>query len=135
MMFVVVTVFGVWLGWELHIVRERKAILAEIRQASPNKHVIIVLEEMELIPKYVDSRGGEVEEYARVPRIRRFLGDSSIVRISFPRTLDPKLIERIENWFPEAELDTENASRDSLYKPEDSRLDNYGNLFTTGYPN
>ena len=33
-MFVVVTIFGVWLGWQLKIVRERKAILREILQST-----------------------------------------------------------------------------------------------------
>jgi len=31
-MFVVVTIFDVWLGWQLKILRERKAILQEIHR-------------------------------------------------------------------------------------------------------
>ena len=33
-LFVVVTIIGVWLGWQLSIVRERKTLLAELERLS-----------------------------------------------------------------------------------------------------
>ena len=137
-MFVVVTVFGVWLGWQLKIVRDRKALLAEI---SHEQHT---LEEMEADPS---GNGGSNAHwaadfpFARIPLYRRLLGDKSYPHLVLEAT-SPQLLERIENAFPEATLDahvfdksgmpTRVAWRDSLYTPLGLRSPNEGTLFKTG---
>ena len=137
-LFVVVTIFGVWLGWQLKIVRERKALLAEMGGEQPT------LEEMEADPSGQDRLSATRFQYARVPLYRRLLGDKSYPDLAFAvqaATSSP-LLERIERAFPESMLDvyisdgsdmpTRFAFRDSLYAPASVREPNQGTIFKTG---
>ena len=127
-LFVVVTVFGFWLGWQLSIVRERKAVLSEIqRVSSPGDFSELSVSVLEGKDNY-----GSLPEYARVSRIRRCLGDNSYWFINLPEKLSPTLVERTEYVFPEANLHITGASRDSLYAPESKRRPNVGTIFKTG---
>lgn len=144
-MFVVVTIFGVWLGWQHQIVRERKAILAELENSErlKRRYFYYGLETLEAQPNS-KSRIKDIcrvvdYEYARISRVRRFLGDESCLMISFRAMPDAKLTERIELAFPEAILIREDLRdsqddkwRDSMYKPAAFRNKNRGHLFKTG---
>ena len=136
-MFVVVTIFGIWLGWQVKIVRERRAILAEIQRIDEGE-----LNETYLpltLDGYDDDSG--YYEYTRVSLVRRLLGDDSYVTIKLPTSIDSQWIDRVEAAFPEAILavvgPTSNGRthyefRDSLYRPAADRDNNRGKLFKTG---
>lgn len=127
-MFVVVTLLCVWLGWQLKIVHERSAILAEIDRADPAVDEYETLESLE-------KELGRIQrlDYVRIPRIRQWLGDRSVLRIWLPHIADSRFVLRTEAAFPEAILFGDNdAFRDSLHAPESDREANRGTLFTTG---
>ena len=140
-MFVVVTIFGVWLGWELRIVHERKYILRQLEQNFPGSFQLISLEATEADTSRVVMGAYGDYEFMRVSRIRRFLGDESYARIALPPSLEPQFIERAEHAFPEAALVIRSpdegyrvfsATRDSLYAPKAVRRKNTGTVFKTG---
>ena len=130
-MFVAITVFGVWLGWQVRIVHERKAIRGEIMRISPTR-LYYWAQELDAEDPFMPNC-----EYARISRIRRFLGDETCILLEIPRSIAPHWIERAEWAFPEAELaiiDPKTrklyAHRDSLYMP--NRQQNTGTIFKTG---
>ena len=143
-MFVVVTIFGVWLGWQLRVVRERKAILAEIERSGPG------LADLHLywLPGPKESYAGPVDlqnyEAARISSVRQLLGDNARRTLVMPASLGPQWVERAEYAFPETELfiyrsrpgsasePNYSAFRDSLYKPAGQRETNQGSVFKTG---
>ena len=134
MLFVLVTVLCVWIGWNANIVRERKSILAEIeRTIGPIK--IGVLEEAEADHANIKIAQNEFE-WARVSRIRRMLSDRTYLSVHVPGPIDARLAERLEIAFPESHLAIRflgiDASRDSLYKPAGQRQPNHGRIFKTG---
>lgn len=139
-LFVLVTVFGAWLGWHLHVVRGRQLVLQELKQQLGPDLVCLTLEMAErkigesAVRKKVDL------EFLRVSRVRRLLGDESCFTIRLERMPDLQLVERMEVAFPEANLEIWGgpethsliASRDSLYRPD--RYPNSGTVFKTGIP-
>ena len=141
-MFVVVTIFGVWLGWNLKIVRERKAILSEIKRVAPNFDGYDGIETCEAANNKDWMYHGESfsdYEYQRISFVRRLLGDESCHRLIIPESVASDWIVRAENAFDEAELgviDIERlhmeAYRDSLYAPANRRQPNQGTVFETG---
>ena len=128
-MSVAVTVFGVWLGWQLKIVSERKAILNELRAAG--KPISGMIEAIQAVEAEIGSIPGL--NHCQVSRLRRWLGDESVFRLFIPVGANPELIHRTEIAFPEASLVGDNdAFRDSLYAPSSEREPNRGNIFKTG---
>ena len=139
-MFVAVTVLCLCLGlgWQLKIVRERKAIIAEIGEA----FIRIQRRDCRTRPleDWSDDEKSSGYAYARRPRIMLLLGDRSYVRIFLPEKLDSSLLIRAEFAFPESELHLlapgqgwkALAFRDSLYKPLADRQPNRGTIFKTG---
>ena len=131
-MFVVVTIFGVWLGWNLKIVLERKAVLRELADL-----------DLEVPPVALDSLIEISPFLARLlPRLdvgfaRRLFGDEPYYEIFLPEEMPPQLIERVERAFPETRLSINDptapkgyAFRDSLYRSKP--VANTGNIFKTG---
>ena len=134
-LFVVVTVFGVWLGWQRHIVQERKAIIAELERKG-----------------WLFEQGGtqleEAAPYLQLPIIRKWLGDDAYLDVKWFSDFDEIPASRIERAFPEAQLTVLEAAdrelltvdigprlvafRDSLHKPAAERLPNTGTIFKTG---
>ena len=125
-----------WLVWQIQIVRERKAVRQELMRLSPAGVDDWGLESLEarlaLVGKPTDY------DHLRVSKLRRLLGDETQLLFELPPTCEPKLIERIELAFPEAELHHYDADRrefsfrDSLYKPAANRQPNRGTAFQTG---
>jgi hypothetical protein len=124
----------------VQIVRERKAILRDIELVCGRDNFTY-----EAIPSEEYDQWSELEShgytYVHLSSIRQFLGDESCVELSVPKLVGAKLIDRIENAFPEAELYVGTAYkydvtafRDSLYKPADIREKNVGTIFKTGLP-
>src|SRR5262245_12630485 len=75
-LFIAITAFAIWLGWQGHIVRELKALIQLIR----DQHGWITL----------DGMSGQENE---MPWYRRLLGDHSVVWIQ----CDPGLTN--DEWF------------------------------------
>jgi hypothetical protein len=117
-MFVVLAVLAIpldWLAWQIQIVRERKAVLAEVESTAPGEFLFVTLERAEAVrpPGSYAHR-----EYVRISRLRRRLGDESYWRMFLPETIDAELTKRVESAFPEAEISMRGAHRDSLYAPD-----------------
>ncbi len=79
-LFVVLTVFGVWLGWQVNIINARRTFRREAYCSTSCN--------MDIYP-----------EPAGVPFYRRWLGDEDILRID---VLDSSQLQRAAELFPEA---------------------------------
>lgn len=97
-MFVVVTVLGVWLGWELNVVRSRKNALAEM-EASGAFEIRYQGLSVPGFP-HVVQKGSDAR---RPPWIRRMLGDERLGVMVFRRPLTEVDLERVAQ-FPEADF-------------------------------
>jgi hypothetical protein len=96
-MFVLVTVLGIWLGWQARIVHERRAIFEEIGRSG---HLWggQALEEDELDrPGFALLNG---LDHGRISWIRRLMGDRTYWSLYFNHRLDPELLDRLEKAFP-----------------------------------
>jgi hypothetical protein len=83
-MLLLVTVFGVWLGWELNFIRERQAWIRDNEQA--------------LMPKPGSTRE------ASIPWWRNSLGDRAIPSILVAMDASAQEREQLQSLFPEAEV-------------------------------
>jgi hypothetical protein len=70
MLFVAITCFAIWLGWEVHIVQERKEWLRKIR-ADGGQFA------------FADSVRGSIPDAPQIPWIRRLLGDNAVFVMKF----------------------------------------------------
>ena len=133
-MLVLMTVFCIWLGWQVSIVRERKAVLAELKRHHPTGTSYICLETFLADPAHQAAQAHPDVKAIRISWFRRLLGDETCVSLGTPGPLDPAIAERMERAFPEAKLSIylagEDAYRDSLYTA--SRRKNRGAVFNTG---
>lgn len=143
-MLVLVLLFAIPLGYvagQFKIVRERKAILAEIRGTRRgNEPQIGILEEreQERLKSWCGTWSKRDHERIRVSRLRKLFGDVTVsyIRI-WPRQGDTResllaFIRRIEETFPEAALEAGSSYRDSLLLPANEREPNRGTIFKTG---
>ena len=93
-MFIVVTFFAVWLGWESHTVRRRRRCRREIEASGG---------------EFVGSIGGNIsearaaEEGYRISVVRKLMGDSEAFTIYFGRFATPEDMKRA-SYFPEASV-------------------------------
>lgn len=103
-LFVVLTLFGVWLGWEMYVVRKRQAVRAwaERRGAefSTDEH-----EKMWLLDEYSRHPERSQKSFA-IPFVRRLFGDEAVVsvRLSLDEKEEEEVGLKIAPVFPEAEL-------------------------------
>jgi hypothetical protein len=97
-LFVVVTVLCCWLGWQVSIVHERKALLAMLRA----DHANISMAGEVRIPSTIDPivEGDENQ----LPTVRRWLGDEPVTQIMVGGPLSDELERRSKVAFPEANL-------------------------------
>src|SRR5205085_538439 len=96
---IAVTILCVWLSWQVSIVRERKATIADIYPVEENrKHVFNCLETLErnsTAARLSALMGTYEYEYCRVSRVRRLLGDDTYLTLFLSqRTCSPSLIEK-----------------------------------------
>ena len=91
-LFVALTIPGVWLGWELHVVRERKAMRAWLDEhhcqvmGVPRKGVMLV-------------PSGQLSQF---PKYRTYFGEDRVYWIILREQLPAAVIENIQTIFPEA---------------------------------
>jgi hypothetical protein len=99
-LFVAVTALCCWLGWELSIVRQRERTVQELK---PRGVQFVKAEEFTSRPAIP---GLPSEQPARVPMLRRWLGDKAVQQIWHAPHLVGQLseheIRRIKRVFPEA---------------------------------
>lgn len=98
-LFVLVTVVACWLGWNLRIVRERKAVLAELVEAQ--KHY-----SYKTTAHYVPAADDDLETGGdmRISLVRRLMGDVAYREIYLPENTPPELLERAEYAIAETRL-------------------------------
>jgi hypothetical protein len=95
-LFLVVTVFASWLGWELHVVRERQAIRQRIAESGGK---IYSSEESE----YLLTSLGMVTE-CRIPFWREWLGDEPVGFITLKTSASDAELKKARLAFPEAQV-------------------------------
>jgi hypothetical protein len=96
-MFVVVTVFGGWIGRELHVVQNRERLLRLIE--SRDGQAISWKDH----PRFFSDLARPESEWPRLPFWREWLGDTTMLQISIPQKEGDELLHRLEESFPEAE--------------------------------
>jgi hypothetical protein len=97
-MFVIVTLFAFWLGWELKFIRDRRAFVAamdELRTAEIQKSTSA----FGLNFTWTNQISG-----ASIPFWRRWLGDEPQTVIALPRTSTEDDRETAVRLFPEAKV-------------------------------
>ncbi len=98
-MFVFVTLFAVWLGWELKYIRDRKACLRRLAE-DPENLVILTTRYEERGLDYVALLA--LSEPVTVPVWRRWLGDEALVCVCLAVGSDFD-VHQIHRLFPEAD--------------------------------
>ncbi len=89
-----------WLGSQWRVVRERRAV----RESwGGDAEVTVVLPSAVLLAAEQETGFRWRRSPATIPRIRRWLGDKAMHRISF-RGADSEKIERALRWFAEASV-------------------------------
>lgn len=101
----VLTVFCVWLGWQVNLVHQRNAMRAAVEQSGGIVDIFIRPEfpdESLAIMSY--ERSGPVEE-PEIPQWRRWLGDEAISQLILPAGSSEPELARARALFPEAEVE------------------------------
>ena len=97
---VVVTVFCVWLGWEMHIVRGRRQALRWVEQ---NGGSHFGEEDRSRLSGFYNVNN-VIPPVDSISTIRRWLGDRLIDRIIMPKTAVPEDFDRVRKFFPASEI-------------------------------
>jgi hypothetical protein len=102
-LFVVVTVIACWLGWNVHVVRQRQAVWREIVAEDEARNKVL-----QRIPRWGGFTGWRTETVqkgsltpAQIPIVRRLLGDQPRTDIMRSREADAR---RTMQFFPEATI-------------------------------
>jgi hypothetical protein len=101
-MFVVVTVVGVWLGWQLHFVSRRSQAINWVENDLGGLAIrsAWVLESPALARERPD-----VLQWQQLPFWRRWMGDETIVEIWIPEdAYNEANLNRLKRCFPEARV-------------------------------
>lgn len=103
-------IVGVWLGWQLYLIRERDAV----RQSIEVHRGIVVQGDGAIFDDVDFLRQRYLATYPTHPEIprksmeialvRRFLGDYAAIEIVISTSLNRSELARIESAFPEANL-------------------------------
>jgi hypothetical protein len=100
-MFLATTVLGIWLGWQLNLIRQRQAILKDLLATKS----IQVVSAAEWLARY--SPGMTPPPAASISHIRIWLGDKAIQEIwytPYSASPTPKQMKLLGRLFPEAEF-------------------------------
>ena len=99
-LFVVVTVAGCWLGWQIHIVRERRGVLNHLRGG------------VGIVQISVSGTRSEVN----IPFWRSWLGDEPIACLILPaKTFSRDDLRRVRSLFPEADVGRAHVDETNWY--------------------
>ncbi|HEV2969944.1 MAG TPA: hypothetical protein VGY55_08135 [Pirellulales bacterium] len=120
-LFLVMTAICVWLGWESHVVRQRKAALEEIKRS--DGIVLSAADTRELSAALIALNAGKVQSgkdravasaflwvtnqsaiNTSIPFIREWLGDEAIASIALASKTSEDDVSRIATLFPEAHV-------------------------------
>jgi hypothetical protein len=96
-MFVVVTVFAVWLAWELKAVRDRRDFLALI-------DAVDLAESKPMFSVFLEDRPPLSATPGTIPFWRLWLGDKPIEKIHLPLNWSHEQLEKTRSMFPEARV-------------------------------
>ncbi len=99
-LFVVLTVFGVWLGWQVTTVRDRAAVRREL--VSHGARVFPFGTLMLGGPFQNSVRRGDPT--AQLPWVRRALGDEIVADIQFPGQPAADDLAKIDRFLPESRV-------------------------------
>jgi hypothetical protein len=100
-MLLAVTVFCVWLGWTLRIVRERQAELRTLR--ADEDYGVITAEAWEQELSRLPGSAQGLPKVVRVGWVRQLLGDEAIQQIHYPsHELSDADVRRLKDLFSEA---------------------------------
>lgn len=101
-MFVVVTVFGSWLGWQIYLIRNREMFLEAWRQRRKSESAL-ALRYMDDVIVYSTSKTIQSAPSAKptVPLFRQWLGDRPMADIEVDHQDDAANAVR---WFPESRI-------------------------------
>ena len=99
-MLLLVTVFAVWLAWELKFVRARLAVFATAKNEG-RPHVLFLSDYLEDGRLQLVQQGRTLD----VPFWRAWMGDKPAVNILVPQRDSPTEAQRIRDLFPEAIVD------------------------------
>ncbi|MFN0021221.1 MAG: Hint domain-containing protein [Pirellulaceae bacterium] len=101
-MFVLMTVFCCWLGWEMSVVRTRQAVLRELKQSG--MYQVTLASDWQKSSPAAGKRG---QSAATIPTVRVWLGDQAVQTIWYPSHFmnesQPE-VRRLARVFPEATL-------------------------------
>ena len=97
-MFVVLTVFSVWLGWQAKIVRDRREALAKLESDGSK---VMTTDDVEPLLGINDMYSWNDAPWPTIPRWRKWIGDKPIVHIVVQKPKDGDL-EQLHQLFPEA---------------------------------
>ncbi len=88
-LFLLVTLFGCWLAWELKGIHRRQAALKRMEPFTDEIYV-------------ADGRTSYLLEHADIPRWRRLMGDGAISWIIFKKDAPQEELDLAHQLFPEA---------------------------------
>ena len=101
-LFVVVTVLGIWLGWQLHFVSRRKQAINWLEKDLDG--LVIYSSWVRDDPALARDRP-DVLKWPQLPFWRRWLGDETIAEIWLPKdAYNDANLARLAKCFPEALL-------------------------------
>ncbi len=98
-LFIVVTMFAVWLGWELNFVRQRLALRKQL--AAGAGWVLTVTEYCGYSACALPGRSVRAD-VMKIPFWRRWMGDEPIAQMGFDRGATAADRARARELFPEA---------------------------------
>ncbi len=107
-LFVVVTVFGVWLGYEFNVVHQRNAMRKSVVKRGGYVDVFTRPAPTKMGPFLLSFGYMRVlgpEEEPEIPRWRRWFGDEAVNRIMLPSGSSDADLERARALFPEGTVD------------------------------
>ena len=106
-LFLVVTVFCLWLGWQASVVRERKSLL---RSLENDPHLLFDPLHTSFGPGKMVLTFGTLTNHRDgpyVPWFRRMLGDDNVTSLGLPSEMTEEDLRRFKIAFPEAVISQE----------------------------
>ncbi|HEY2840785.1 MAG TPA: hypothetical protein VGJ26_16630 [Pirellulales bacterium] len=101
-MFVVVTIFAIWLKWELNFVHERKEAIGAARHNPGHEPIDDLADDTVFVIFPGDSPN---TGNPRLPFWRIWLGDQPVAGVATPPDASDETIHKWKRLFPEAEVE------------------------------